>query len=747
MAIIRTDASLSDGGESVQDIGRPSADDSWRTWRGESPDEFFYLRENRQFSGKGLTNSGGGGGGGGPSVNPLHKFATYSWMWSLNVLNHAQTNNPESLIKGRKFRAGITVAEDMGSSDYHFDNMRIKSVISANQGTRGANALTFAFDIVEPYSMGGFLEDLDDAARRQGFNNYADCGIMLACKFDGFTDSGAHDTVGPYNFIVKLIQAKFTVTEAGTVYKCLAVAWNDQAFNEEVATTKTNGTISGRTVQEILSTGQNSLQALLNKIENAQVENGVQKEADQYYIVFPETQTSAEEQPVLGAASAGLVDNPIDLTEIWESAKGSSSSGDEGQYSFDQWPDQFKKYKLGSAKSAHDIGAKIYGFYKDNCSVIGKSPIMKQPEDNQTYTQTGFDNALSDQDRMVMDTKNSRLPGDSQTMQVNAGTRVINIIEEVIIASEYGREYGANKDADGDNKIDWFRLSSYVLATKGPKESEAGRTGKIYIIRVIPYKAALNRFSAPGTTGKGGGSPARIYDYIYTGKNHDILDLDLDFNYSFYVPIGQDVGQNERTRLEGVPGAQSDAAPDLVPKIASGSAGANADQVANAHKKGSTQSRGTGAQLPQHPESQINRYWHETLMNSPVDLLNIKMKIHGDPYFLTSNGCGNFIDGGKNETSTGQIEYIRSEADIRINFETPIDLGVPWYKMSKYQFTGMYQVLTVDTVFSREGFTQTLNCLRHRQQGGGTSKPMVEIGDKSNSYVEMETGTDLRNAG
>lgn len=744
MSVIRTDATKIEG-VSLNDTARSTSDTSWQN-RSTPPDEFFYLRENRQITGNGVSSGTGGGSSGGPKTNPLHKYATYSWSWSLNVLTHDQTNNPEALMKGRLFRAGITVAEDYGGSDYHFENVAVKSIVGMNPNTRTATALSFTFDIVEPYSMGGFLEDLDAAARRQGFANYFDAGIMLACKFDGYDDSGSYSSEGPYNWIVKLASAKFKVTEAGSVYNCVAIAWNDQAFADKVCDTKSQATISGRTVQEILSTGENSLENMLNQQEIKQVEKGVQKEADQYHIVFPATTTSAEEQSILGTGSGGLADKPVDWNVLWESVKGTGSAGDEGKNKWDNWQADTKTYQLGASKVANSISPSIVSFYKTNVNEIGKSPLKKQPEDPDIATNTAYDNAQSEFDVQVLDPSNSRLPLDVQSIPVTAGQKIETIIEEIIIASEYGREGGVWKDADGDNKITWFKIQPFVLATQGPKESEAGRSGKVYIYRVVPYKAALNRFSAPGTKGKGGGSPTRIYDYIYTGKNNDILSLDLVFNAAFLVPIGRDLGQHEKTRLEGISRGQTDTDPEIVPTMNSGSPPSSTDEQFSVEKTGTPTARSTGSQLPQHPESAANKFWHETLMNSPADLLSIKMKIAGDPYYLSNTGCGNFIDSGSgNETSLGLMEYVQSEADIRINFETPYDAGVPWYKMEKYKFTGMYQVLTVDSKFDKsEGFTQTLNCIRHRQQGAGTSSQLLKEGNIGNSVTLVEPGSSMR---
>jgi hypothetical protein len=750
MPTFNTDATLANGGESTREnTDTPVNDTSWRTWVDNplSPDEFFYLREPNRAAGAGgnknPTPNGGGTGATAGGKNPLHKFASYSWMWSLCCLSKGQTNFPDS-IKGQ-FKAGIPVAVDMGASDYHFDSMRIQGIAAPNAHIRNTHSISFDFDIFEPYSLGNFIEDLDKAARAQGWANYSDAGWMLGLKFDGWDDQGRPGTVGPFNFVVKLINAKFKYTEGGTMYQCQAIAWNDQAWNDENATLKTNGTLVGDKLKDICFYGQNSLTALLNSQELKKQEKGLIAEGDQYYIVFPDTKTSAEEEEVLSALSSpGAAEFAVEWLEDWDKERGigslaaaENSTGDAQAYkAFDDWVAQNKIYNLSGNKGTNSRGPVIYNFYKDNCNKIGESTLSKTPFDRKINKMNPVRNTKTDENYYIFQNRFNLLDHDSFSIKCETGNRIIDILEELILASEYGRNEGVNGKPDENNKVNWYKIQCFVLAESSAKEPESGRTAKTYIYRVIEHKAALNRFAAPGSIGKGGGSPARIYNYIYTGLNNDVLKLDLDFNYSFFAPITSDMGHNEATAALGTPGLQHPKGPDVLMKSVIGSPPSSPDEITQTQSLPQRSKMTIGT--PKHTESIANRDWHNILMNSDVDLLNIEMDIHGDPVYLQSNGCGNYIAGSDgNLTKDGDLEYINSEADIQINFETPYDLGVPWTTPGQYRFTGFYQVVKVQSTFTKsEGFKQTLSCIRYRQQGEGTSTPMYEPGGELISDVK-----------
>ena len=126
------------------------------------------------------------------------------------------------------------------------------------------------------------------------------------------------------------------------------------------------------------------------------------------------------------------------------------------------------------------------------------------------------------------------------------------------------------------------------------------------------------------------------------------------------------------------------------------------------------------------PESQIARDFNEALVNSPVDLVMVDLTILGDPYYIADSGMGNYnaaLAGSINLTTDGTVEYQGSEVDIELNFKTPLDYGPDGYmefpgggSAPVGEFSGLYQVLFVNSKFNGGQFTQTLQTMRRPRQ-------------------------------
>jgi hypothetical protein len=134
------------------------------------------------------------------------------------------------------------------------------------------------------------------------------------------------------------------------------------------------------------------------------------------------------------------------------------------------------------------------------------------------------------------------------------------------------------------------------------------------------------------------------------------------------------------------------------------------------------------------PESQIARSFNEALMNSPVDLIAVDLKILGDPYYICDSGMGNYnalqVPGILNITKDGTMNYQNGEVDIEINFRTPLDYGPTGYMdfpsggtAPVGEFSGLYQVLFCKNVFSNGEFTQELQTIRRQRQNSSFTAP------------------------
>ena len=114
------------------------------------------------------------------------------------------------------------------------------------------------------------------------------------------------------------------------------------------------------------------------------------------------------------------------------------------------------------------------------------------------------------------------------------------------------------------------------------------------------------------------------------------------------------------------------------------------------------------------------------MLDSPVDLIKVDLKIWGDPYWLNDSGAGNYTAEQTefiNITKDGSMDYQSSEIDCILNFRTPFDLpnddGFMVFEgktIPTKAFSGLYQCIGVQSEFSGGKFEQTLSLIRRRNQ-------------------------------
>jgi hypothetical protein len=107
-----------------------------------------------------------------------------------------------------------------------------------------------------------------------------------------------------------------------------------------------------------------------------------------------------------------------------------------------------------------------------------------------------------------------------------------------------------------------------------------------------------------------------------------------------------------------------------------------------------------------------------------LELQVLRMKIIGDPYFIVQSGAGNYTSQPSqyfNLNSDGTVNWQNGEVDIRVNFRSPIDInqntglynfGGTSAGAPVVHFSGLYQIILVNSTFSSGVFTQELKGLR-----------------------------------
>lgn len=738
-------------------------------------------------------------GGGLPIPNQLEKFASFNYIFTLGCLTPYELaypdityrqQDPSILILKSGGGAGsskvTTAFENEGRLEYFIDNVDIDVLVSPNSRSKQTNATHIKFDVLEPYSMGMFLQTLNLAAKQAGYPNYTGVPFCLSVEFIGFDDNGNYSRAPKSRriFPFKFVDVKFEVTEGGSVNRVTAQPYNHIALTDQVQRVKTDISLTGTTVGELLQSGPGSLTTVINdrevrKEEAKQVELG-----DQYVISFPNDLASVND------VLLGTVDNPQgattksklsqageDIREFTEEAKDKAIKLAYGNIEDEQLLEiaeqELQKVK-GFVVKRSAFGEKIKENAENeiNINKIGSSKIVKSFTDGGEVP-FGRPKFTEVQGKPGVFSRGSlTISDEGRKFTFGQGTKIQDIIEEIIILSDYGRQFAESvNNPDANGMVDWFKIESNVyLVDEADNIDYNGEHPKVFVYQVIPYKIHISDVANRNTPTPGMDGLKRQavkeYNYIYTGLNKDILDFNIEFNNVFFRGRNADLGQlNADSKLAGQ--NSSVAGDEDNPTAASQGAGANSE-TGTAPTKDVTQikndSQGGGGET--HSANQVARNYNDAIVNSNVELVIVYLTIMGDPYYIADSGAGNYsaeLDPGSlNITKDGTIEYQRSEADIILNFRTPVDIGDPWMKFPGLgtepvgAFSGLYQVVTVNNKFEGGQFTQELKLKRRPNQELDTKKKpatqgngMIVDGDEQtniNESVNAGGPNDVANA-
>lgn len=668
----------------------------------------------------------------GPVPNILHSYTSFNYIFTLSVMDDTQINFPnETYRKGmlgplilksgsgnptdRVPTAYKTTANPAGTFDFYLEGLQINSSVGFEKSTGNTNATGFKFKIIEPYSMGLFFEVLQAAAKTAGHRNYLDMPLLLTVEFKGHIDADLQnvqiDRTTKY-FPLRLRQLGIKVSGKGSEYDCDAYPVNEKAYTSTYSQLKTDVSISGKTVVEMLQTGEKSLQRVLNDRLNEAVKRKDVNVADQILISFPKDLKTGD---FTGSPNDDTA-NPMGAT-IAPASAGADM-------------DLFKKLKVTTSSinktqvqeegTVNDIGSSTMGFSLFN---DGGTPFA---QDN-----FAFDQATGTYSRGSITINPS--VGEFKFAQ---GSDIINSINQVILMSEYGRT--ALSQIGNDGSIKWWRVETHLYYI--PTDANLAKTGvkpKLVVYRVVPYDVDASVFLPPNTpkpgTEQAKKQVVKEYNFIYTGKNVDILDWDIEFKAGFYSAMMADGGKNNGdTKIteqssgagqEGTPGTQPDPA-GSAPKENSMPTSVIKDGVAT-----STAYKGGGGL--DDAASLAARQFHDAL-TAGVDMINLNLTILGDPYYLADSGMGNYsavATDNKHMTADGSMNYQNGEVHVLCNFRTPLDTNTEtglyeFRNKNVNQFSGLYKVVSVDSNFNRGKFTQVLKMLRLRGQDVKSTAPV-----------------------
>ena len=675
-----------------------------------------------------------------PYRNELDKFASYNYIFTLGALTNLELNFPLSyrtvgpLIKiiksgGTGGNKIPTIYELDGQVEFFIEDVEIQNHLAPNPGTRLSNVTVIDFKVIEPYSMGQFFHSLRSAALVAGHPNYLQAPFLLSVGFIGYDDDGnvQEPLFSKRHIPIKFVQADMDVTEAGAVYDVKCVPYNESALTNEINSVNTDTVIKGRTVAEVLQTGAESLTVKLNTLETNQVD-AKQKPASDYYVIsFPNDSLLSPPGPSNSSATQGATTGKFQ--QLYESIRGTGSEVPDG------FSEQLQQLS-GATTLGGPLAASLQAAALADINIIGSQRV--NPSDQASATNPGnpspADVENEDEAGNIVAQNVASGDADAETFTFRDGTSITDMIESVILSSDWGRNAVRQKE-NAKGEYEWFKIHTHVYNSSSLFGGlVTGASPKVYVFRVVPYTVPASIFSGPNTQGiwnalSAQAGAVKAYNYIYTGQNNEIVKFDLHFNQTFYT--GMQATRSQKLMSQVFGGSmlsREENAQDFATSDTGGTSPLPAETGAQTTLSTSEPNQVSGGGGTQDTSTSLANTWNNNLINTDRDMITVDLEINGDPYWLIDAGLGNYLGIANplnsNITIEGSCNPVGGMVTTVLNFRTPMDYdgkdGFVKYPLGGFlpiaMFSGVYRTIYVTNHFKNGKFTQTLNLARLMNQ-------------------------------
>ena len=611
-----------------------------------------------------------------PLGNLLHEYPSYTYGLSLHLLTADEYN---SIVRGVAYVPNRVLVASAGrynntaglnqfirspyfAEDFYFNNFNMTTVIGTNQHSRNTNAIEFSFSLIEPYGMTLINRLLDQANEPEmQCSNYLDMVYLI--QIDFFASNDAGEIVGAVpgitkRFPVKITQMNIKANAGGSEYEISAVPYNHTAFDQSTASIPANFEIVSGSLGEFYQSGAST---------------------------NPKSQVTS-----LASALNGWQTDLVKNKKI----------GVPDSYSFNIDP--------SIAKSALTSSAVL----------SPRDTSMANPTNTNSIRTSNLGNSTKD------------FNPQTRTFSVNAGTSIDKVIDYTMRNSDYVQNqvnipdgmdpqtYLQEKAKNANQPLNWYKtVPTVTLGAFDPIRKVYSRN---ITYNVQPY-VIYNVKSDVAPQGKVTNF-VKQYEYIYTGRNVDILDFDINFNTLYYT--AQTAYRGAVADLYKVPANPTDTNNNKNSDSYQGT-----DQLTNnvmpmvtKPQVYNARSRATGGAISAKNVAVTDL--EDSLMTlSAADMLSVQLKILGDPQFIKQDDVfySPTVNASANDprlTQNGSLRTDYGEIYVKLLFRTPIDIDEGTGLMNfgvNYRtsvFSGIYRVLTVQSEFVGGRFLQTLNLIR-----------------------------------
>lgn len=546
--------------------------------------------------------------------------------------------------------------------DFFINNIEIETIVAFNKLTGASQATKLRFDIYEPYSINNFIETIQVAAVAAGHEQYKSAAFVLKMEFKGYTDQGdLPSDAASVPGTTRFFVFSFTGMGVEVTEGGTKYSCTAVPFND-LGASSTSARLKG----DIKASGK-TVGELLKDFQDRIVEN-----------------------------------NKGDA----KNNQGTDSNGE----------DRIDKYEILFA----EVGTSGID-KKKSTNAISRSLWRDVNRDNNVYKMLDPGEANGE--------KQTESPNVIPVAQFARGTNIQDCISAVIRDSDYitGILKNIKDNIDQNGMVPYFQIINEVSPETTWNEITKSPV-RTYRYIVIPYKIHYTKI--PGLqndvvdTSKLVRYAQREYNYIYTGKNLDILSFNLKFDNLYFQAIPQGMGAtplfssavNTQPDNTTKPIVGSKVSKDSAKKSALGHAPVIQDPTTNGNPQAAA-----GNSSPQQvdPYSRLAKNLHQAVLDN-VSMVTAELEIIGDPFYLMQGGVAHFysIVDSENQgvTVDGDAPYQTSDIPIVVNFRNPTDIntktGFLKFDKNLVPFSGVFLVQTVASTFNDGIFKQRLRLIR-----------------------------------
>lgn len=645
------------------------------------------------------------------------------------------------------------------SDDFYFEDLNLSTLIGLNSRSRETNAIDMSFTIFEPNGctlIDRLISVATDIAGA-GEDNYLSMPYLIQIDFLGYDTQGNPKKIPNITKIIpiNLTEMKIKPDLAGTRYTVRAIPFNHNAMTSSVGAMPTNCEIKAKTVEELFAASdapnygvEQRANEAINQREAA--EEVLKKGTDRQREAAAERLKDSTEklkQPIPASSLA-------DALNVWQkylAKEGIIEVPDEFNFTF---PPEIAKSTviLPQLNPVQDVPTTNEKNKKDPAELAlansirnGIAAAASSTGVYRIFAGSSITNILSQvvrhssfiRDQIEIWEKNDQ---QSQNQKIATDAAKKAVVQGAVagatggtgtVALELaansggvpgvpaaGRENGQEDSSKKENILKWFKIVPRV---------ELGAFDKIRNMysKKITYEVSIYDSPNPRYPGAPQGKAeeadaVKEYNYWYTGKNTDILNVDINFDTAFYtaVSLPSSTFANNEVR----------------PVIGGGNDQTGSQSVISSQRL--LQLRKTGLPFPpvRLPSKQLaditatsktaidkKAVAVEDLADSLMsrnrgDMVVMRLDILGDPDFIKQDGL--FGSNDKKEsvkTENGSLLTDYERVIVKFNFTYPED----WTReegllkpKKPTVFEGLYAVNKVDSIFERGNFKQNLEMYR-----------------------------------